>query len=351
MTDFAGPTQGAQTPGPGTTTSRLVTFVSCIEHGRLEDETVLMLQTLRANGGRLAQARVLLVVGRRGAPLADTTRSALQRLGAEMVYASEFNPAPWFNYANKIAAISVAQKLATTPLVAWLDSDVLIADEPAGLLLDDDVDFAGRCEHQPPAMVSNSPLHRPYWDALCGLTGIRSKDLPHVRLSHLGLDLQVSFNSGIFVWRRDSVFAQAYRELFIKLLRSRLAQHDGNFFTADQVIIGPVLVAHRLRWKHLDIADHHMVFHGQLEVPGAVPDMSGSHLIHYSRSMTLPYRGMFLGRLQSELPELHAQVVAQGPLQRHEGLLVTGVALALKAFRGLQWKLFAARTRPVARGV
>jgi hypothetical protein len=115
--------------------SSQITFVSCIEHGRLEDETVLMLETLRPNGGELANARALVVEGRRGAPLANSTKKTLSRLNAELIYDRTINPAPWFNYSNKLVACTLAQRLATTPLVAWLDSDVLIAGEPVGLLL------------------------------------------------------------------------------------------------------------------------------------------------------------------------------------------------------------------------
>lgn len=330
--------------------SELITFVSCIERGRLEDETLLMLKTLRQNGGAMSNARVLLVVGRRGAPLPQATIAAISALGGELVHEAGNNPAPWFNYANKVAAVTTAQRMATTPLVAWLDSDVLVAREPRGLLLSDEFDFAGRCEHHPPAMHSDSRVHGPYWDALCSLVGLTHEDLPLVHLDHVGLDVRASFNSGVFVWRRSSKFAQAYRDLFVTLLRSRLAQHDGNFFTADQVIIGPLLVAHGLRWKHLDIADHHMMFPHQLSIARAAPDMSRSNLIHYSRSLMPPYRDVLLGRLQAELADVHALVVDHSIAQRHEPLHVRPLAFVLKALRAVRWKIFAARARRVPRG-
>ena len=331
--------------------ARQITFVSCIERGRLEDETVLMLDTLRRNGGRLADARVLVVVGRRGAALAPATEAALARLGVELIHDRQQNPAPWFNYANKIAAVTIAQKLATTPLIAWLDSDVLVASEPTGLLLDDGEDFGGRCEFLPPALHADSPVHVPYWEKLCALVGIGHEQLPFVRMEHLGIDMRLNFNSGIFVWRRSSVFAKAYKDLFVSLLRSRLAQHDGNFFTADQVIIAPLLIAQGLRWKHLELVDHHMIFQQQLVGPGASPDMSRSHLIHYSRSLNPPYRDQFLARLQREQPELFAYLQTRAELVRgKEPRMGRIAALALKAYRGLRWRLYAARARPVPRG-
>jgi hypothetical protein len=328
-----------------------ITFVSCIERGRLEDETILMLETLRRNGGEFANARALVVVGRQGAPLSEATLLALTRLGAELMHDRRINPAPWFNYANKIVACTVAQRVATTPLVCWLDSDVLIAAEPRGLLLEDDEAFAGRCEFLPPAMHKDDPVYVPYWRQLCALVGVHPEQLPFVHLDHLGIDMRLNFNSGVFVWRRSSVFAKAYRETFTALLESRLAQHDRNFFTADQVIIAPILLANDLRWKHLDMADHHMVFQGMIDGPGAAPGMSTSNLIHYSRSLTPPYRERFLTRLASELPHLHALVLTAPTLDRSaEGLGARALAWLLKAYRALRWRIYAAQLKPARRG-
>lgn len=331
--------------------SDAITFVSCIERGRLEDETVLMLESLRRNGGALANARALVVVGRRGAPLAESTKAALDRLNAELVYDRTINPAPWFNYANKLVACTIAQRLSTTPLVGWLDSDVLIAAEPSGLMLQPDQDFAGRCEFLPPAMHKGDPVNVPYWHKLCALVGVRVEQLPFVRMDHLGLDMRLNFNSGVFVWRKSSSFAKAYFDTFVALLKSRLAQHDGNFFTADQVIIAPILISQNLKWKHLEIVDHHMVFQGMIDGAGAAPDMSGSSVIHYSRSLTPPYRDRFLARLQSELPAVHALVTSMPPLDRaSEGVMGQIVASVLKAYRGARWRLYAARVETVPRG-
>lgn len=72
-----------------------------------------------------------------------------------MVIDYKNNPFKWFNYANKIAAVSIAQSLSTTDLIAWLDSDTIIANEPSELILESHVDFAARCEFLPRAAHSN----------------------------------------------------------------------------------------------------------------------------------------------------------------------------------------------------
>ena len=64
------------------------------------------------------------------------------------------NPAPWLNYANKIAAVTTAEALADTGQIAWLDSDIFILREAQRLLLDDRARIlAARCHFLPPAVL------------------------------------------------------------------------------------------------------------------------------------------------------------------------------------------------------
>lgn len=322
-------------------------FVCCIEHGRLEAQTVLMLRSLRRFGGALRDAPVLAVIGRRGMPLRPITRAALSELGVDLCTAEPGdNPAAWFNYSNKVAAVLVAERRATTRTVVWLDSDVLVVREPAGLRLRDDEDFAARSEVLPPAVHEGSRRNEAYWVALCRLLGTEYESIPWIDRGDRRARQRMYFNSGVFAWRRGSAFAPAYADAFRRLLGSRLAQADGSFFTADQVVLAPVVIRERLRWRHLDHRDHHMIFQGLLDGPMAAPHMGNSALLHYSGSLRPPHRQRFLARLGDELPELAAWLEEQepladpGPARWPQGAL----AAALRIERGLRWRLYERRT-------
>jgi hypothetical protein len=327
-----------------------LTFVCCIEHGRLEGQTLLMLETLRKNGGSLGDAPVLAVVGRLGPPLARTTSDALRRLDVQVVRDLSANPAPWLNYGNKVAAVRIAQERAFTPLVAWLDSDVLVAAEPSGLLLPDGVDFAGRCEFLPPAVHPGKTLHVPYWQELCRLLGTDFSNLPLTRLHEISQEVRLYFNSGVFAWRRKSGFAVAYYRAFQQLIASRLAQCDGTFFTADQVIIAPVLVGHGIPWRHLPLVDHHMIFQQQIIGPRASPSMKNSRVIHYSRSLTPPYREQFLGRLEAEAPSVFDLVRKNLASSGEDRTRFSMPAWGLKVLRAVKYRTYAMRLRRAPRG-
>ena len=195
-----------------------ITFVCCIEYGALEDQTLLMLRSLRRYGGALSNAPVLAVQPRRGPALRPSTVSELASLGTTLVVDPKRSSLQWFNFANKIAAVQIAQEQASTPLVAWLDSDVFVAAPPLELVLEDGEDFAARAEFLPPAVRQNDPTHVPYWRALCDLMGVDFDAVPSLYVDHRDEHIRMYFNSGVFSWRRTSSFARLYVEFFERLI-------------------------------------------------------------------------------------------------------------------------------------
>lgn len=323
--------------------SDAVTFVCAIEAGRLEAETLLMVQSLRTFGGGLATAPVIAVTGRRGPALARATVERLSALNVRIVHAPyPDNRYPWFGYANKIMAIVTANAIATTPTVAWLDSDVLIAAEPTGLVMREREDIALRVEPLYQAVTYDDTTNAPYWRALCAVVGADHAAMPW--LEHKGVAQMAYFNSGVFAWRRESGFATAYRDAFWRLLDSRIAQRDGAFFSADQVILSPLVAKLGLRWRHLDQRDHHIVFPPLLDEG---PSLAGSAVLHYSGSLRGENRPRFLTRLHDELPAVARWLEGLPQEPAGSDALRTLHMTALRRWRGLQWKLYARRVRPI----
>ena len=63
---------------------RAPTIVCCIENGRIERQTLLMLELLRRWGGPLGQSRVLAVMPRSGRRPSVETVSALETFDVEL---------------------------------------------------------------------------------------------------------------------------------------------------------------------------------------------------------------------------------------------------------------------------
>ena len=306
---------------------------------------MLMVKSLREFGGDLATLPVIAVVGRIGAPLARRTIEEFEKLGVKLVHSPHRdNPFPWFNYANKVVAVTLANRICTSKTAAWIDSDVLFAGQPDGLILRDDEEFAGRCEPIMASVEANSSKNKAYWQKLCDVTQSDYDDLIWLDRGDKPKKI-LYFNSGIFVWRRSSDFAATYADCFTKLLKSRIAQSDGSFFAADQIILNSVITRAKLRWRHMRYQDHHMVFPGLLDGDIAAPHMGQSAILHYSGSLAEPYRTVFLGRLRSEVPRLADWLVTaeDQAVSPRPPWHIDAFAKWLKIWRGLQWRLFERR--------
>lgn len=321
-----------------------VTLVCCIEAGRLERQTLLMIRSLRRFGGKYAQIPGIAVVGRLGAPLLSVTESELESLGVQVVHAAGDNPMPWLGYANKVAAVSVAQRLARTGTIAWADSDILFAAEPSAFDLRG-ADFAARSEWLPPAIHRGSSANAAYWRKVCDLFGIELESVPWVDREDGRPEQRMYFNSGLFAWRKGSGFAQAYASAFSRLLGSRIAQANGAFHFADQVILTPVVLRLNLPWRHLSQTEHCMFFQGFISGQDATPPMQDASVIHYSKSLDEPFRTSALERLKRELPALHAWFEAQAEAHLPSRPARLGPSI-LRLWRGLRWRLYGARVRP-----
>lgn len=325
-----------------------LTIVCCVEFGRLEEQTVLMVRSLRTFGGAFANVPVIAVIGRTGPPLRKETRRELAKLDVQVVRARRSdNPAPWLNYANKIAAVVTADAIARTGQIAWFDSDMFVLQEPPAIAMNDGPNMVAQCHHLPPAVLEGDETHIPYWTKVCKLFGVDFDDVPWTQAAEHLPRQKLNFTSGLFTWRRGSQFARHYFEAVSRLIDARIAQATGEFFTFDQVVFTPVIVRDRLEWKNLSPEDHCIVLGPFLESDrNEVPRLDKARVLHYSNSFAPPYRALMEARLMREVPAFAAWLKSQertldlGPLP----LVSRLVARALKAKRGLQYRLYGRST-------
>jgi len=275
-------------------------FVCCIESGRLEHQTCLMVSTFRKNAGEeLKNSPIYAISGRTGPKLAKETKDFLRNHDVTIIDAHKYNPKPWFNYSNKIAAVSWAQENLNSKYLGWLDSDILIGGNFT-TNLPIDFDFAGRCESHFPVITENDSKYLKYWLRLCEIINCNYDDIPWINNEEINQKIKLYFNSGFFLWRRNSQFANLYRLNFINLINSKIATIDGSAWFADQVIISPIIISKKLKWHHLDMIDHHMVFSGKIIGVDAAISMENSNLIHYSKSLSGEHKEHMMERLKIE---------------------------------------------------
>ncbi len=290
-----------------------ICFVACVESGPLEAQTVRLAESLRRFGGALAGAEVLAVTARFGPPLARWTRQRFAELEVRHERVPSHPRYAWYHYLNKPLALAAAEGLTDAPVLAWLDSDILVLGEPAGLALGPDLDFAA-CAPDLGVVGSTGPdsPHDPDWRRLCALFGLGVDDLPWIVTESERERIRLYFNSGVFSYRRGTGFSAAYLDACLRVLDARFGfAHNGEHFT-DQLVLGIVMHAAGLRWRALPHA-YNFAMASFLPLPdhGA---LAAAKLLHYHDAMQPSSWPALLSSLQGAHPEAHAWLSAREPL-------------------------------------
>lgn len=214
-------------------------FVACVEPGRLEDQGVLLFESIRRFGGRFAGAPIVSFQPRDPDPLSRRTRDALRHLEVEHRVERlnrEFADIP---VANKLFASAWAEAHLDADVVVFLDSDTFVCGEPAELALPE-----GRAVGLRPAnkknVASGGPDDRKdrYWQkvyALCGVT-----EPPYVETTVDRQRVRAYWNAGLMAFRRSEGLAERWLACFRALLEADLLPYNG-VKNADQVALAAAL--------------------------------------------------------------------------------------------------------------
>jgi len=288
-------------------------FVACVESGPLEAQTVRLAESIRRFGGFLADSEILAITARFGPPLSGETRRRFRELGVRHERLPSHPRYAWYHYLNKPLALAAAEGLTDAPLVAWLDSDIVCLDEPEGLALAPELDFAA-CVPDKGIVGSTGPdcPHDAGWRRLCGVVGVPIEELPWVLTDVENERIRLYFNSGVFSYRRGIGFSELYLEMCLRALDARFGfQENGEHYT-DQVCLGLAALKAGLRWRQLPHT-HNFAVASYLP-PASLADLRQARILHYHDGMGPHFYETLLERLEVTHPEVHAWMAGEQPL-------------------------------------
>lgn len=318
------------------------TIVCCVEAGWLEESCLRMIESLRLFGGRLAKAPVWAVTPRPGPPLSRRTRRELERLQARHVRFTPRERFAWNGFMNKPHALMAAEAVAETPQAVWLDSDLLVVDEPHGLLLDQEADLAAAC---PDKNVGTAGEHDPndaYWQKACQALGLDCDDLPWVVTDQEAARIRLYYNSGVFAFRRGRGFGTAYLEDCRRLLRARVASRAAGIFFTDQVALG--LTAHRLGLRQVRLGVDHNLPVGSATPGGLAPEaVARARILHLHDAMWPHMWPGLVQALRRTRPRVGEWLEAKGPLYDPRGRAIRAWNRGLRSWRGFRRRFHQAR--------
>ena len=259
-------------------------IVCCVEAGRLEGETVLLCESLRRFGGRLADAPVTAYRPRAGDSLKPETRSALVGLGVELVEDERNTAHAIPPIANKLYAAADAERRCDEGSIAVLDSDAVFVGEPTRLDLAEGLDAAAA----PVGKVSEGttgPGHdnEAYWQELYSLTGV--EDPPWIETALRGRRIRGYWNSGLVAVRREAGLLGEWLRLFSRFLDERRLPPSGRIDSLDQITLALVLSRRAERVETLPWAyNYRITRRGRYRDDAGEAELADLVHIHYMRS-------------------------------------------------------------------
>lgn len=264
--------------------SSQITVVTCIESGNLEKEVFTMVRSLRLNGGRLSNAKVIAVTPRLGVPLSRGAVNTMTSLNIQHVTGIPRSGYTWNGFMNKPLTLLLAQKHIKTKHALWLDGDTIINKEPSLFIEDDDSEFMYCVEEMGPISDGANNQFDSFWVKLGEVLQFDVEKLPWVNAPFSNRKLRAYCNSGVFRYKMGIGLEQKYFDAFKAILDSHIVpKDDPSIFLHEQIALAQIAI---YNYKSQELPSNYN-FHAGKEYEHIYPgkDMGDAIIIHYHRVM------------------------------------------------------------------
>ncbi|MBD2778377.1 hypothetical protein ICL16_41635 [Iningainema sp. BLCCT55] len=292
-----------------------------------------MIQSLRRWGGKFASAPIFAVTPRFGPPLTHKTRQLLEDLQVQYLRFQKKSNYPWNTYLNKLYALQAVEQRVKSECVAWLDSDLLVLNEPDQLTLNQEESFAACAPDKNIGTTGVDDPHEPYWREICKYIGLDIEDLPWIKTEQEGIRIRLYWNSGLFVYRRSTNFAEHYLQTFFQMCDSRIASHESGCFFNDQVALGLTMVKMGIPWRALPYSHNYSMGSRTHKHWYSEEKLTKAKIIHYHDAMLPDFWETFLECLSKTHPPVADWLSPLGPLRKESPLQWRAMNKLLHTFR------------------
>ena len=254
-------------------------FLLCVEHGRLESEAILLVESLRTWGGAHADSPVYAFAPRPDYRPEPETVRRLSELGAtvvdEALIPDRFAETPTL---NKVFVAAWAERQLDHETQIFTDTDCVFLGEPSELTAGDWV-AAVRPVDRRNAGSRGKGRGEPYWQKMYAELGVRGR--PWVQTTVGQMKIRAYFNSGLVAVRRDAGLFGAWERALIRLHEADLIPNKWPQFM-DQLSLAAVTADHHDRVRILSDAYNYPLRQRQSLAPGMFEmDLAGMVHLHY----------------------------------------------------------------------
>ena len=181
----------------------------------------LLVESVRAFGGAQKDAPFWVYVPPDSIAADSPTRAKLAALGATLKISEAPAGTDWFLFSGKIFAAARAEAEAEghTPILAWLNEDTLVLQEPAGFLLPPDKAIGYRpVMHKNVGLLFNEPLD-PFWGRILEKMAVPEAALFPMVTPADEDTIRPYFNAGCLIVRPERGLLRAWQDYFTVLIQ------------------------------------------------------------------------------------------------------------------------------------
>jgi hypothetical protein len=229
------------------------TLCTAIEAGYLEQEVLLLAESLRRFGGRRADMPLVAVRPRKGPRIARATRRKLSELDVTLVEDETLSVAySWWAMANKPAALAHVEEKARTPNVSWIDGDMMVLRQPASFAPPRGYDFIARAGEAYDVASNGHDEKAEFWRRLCDRFGLDFDAFPDLTSFPDEKPIKAYWQGGLLTYRRELRFSRKFKEIYEGILDGDIASKHAGTYHTDQVSIALTVQAQGLKVAQYD---------------------------------------------------------------------------------------------------
>lgn len=183
------------------------------EAGVLEQQGILLCESIRRFGGKYAKAAIKVLQPRAERRISPAGRLRLESIQAEVVEMSIVSPCPEYGSSYRVLACGEYERSSHADCLVFMDSDTILLSEPDLELLGADVavrpvDVKGMCT------TGDTDPHDSYWQELCQICGVDYNQIPQVTTSVDRVKVKASYNGGLTVLKNGTRLFEKTADFF-----------------------------------------------------------------------------------------------------------------------------------------
>lgn len=257
-----------------------VCVLLCIEKGYLENTSKYLINSLRKFGGELKDVPIYSYQPRKKEKITDKTKRFLEKNEVEFIDINLNKEYEHYPLANKPIVCAHAEKHLESEIIVFLDSDIMILNQPSEFLIPANVDIMINPVYRKHIGTSGKrDINYDYWKKLYSLLGV--KKYQYVKTIKDGEKIHAYFNSGHIAVRKNRGIFSAWEYNFKSVMKKGFMPKHGQYFI-EQSVLGATISQLENSWSSFSETYN---FHINLNIinnqRNKIPKFSSLTSLHY----------------------------------------------------------------------